>query len=134
VAEAQLGISRRRAFDDFNFVRRQFVKLANQLVDLRVGGIDLTLESCHSVIGFRGRELFVKREHPLGQLDHSIVKGFLGRVGEVDSAKRHRIQLIRPDVVVCAREFEAPLEESRIQEPKQVLNAILRFRGRDRIK
>jgi hypothetical protein len=34
--------SGRRAFDDFDFVWRQFVKLVNQLVDLAIGRIDRT--------------------------------------------------------------------------------------------
>jgi len=46
-------------FDDFDFVRRQLVKLVNQLVDLGIGGIDLTLEIRLRVIAFRGGELLV---------------------------------------------------------------------------
>ena len=57
--------SGRRGLDDFDFVGREAVKVVNQLVDLRIGRIDLALEICFIVRCFRGGELLVQIQHPL---------------------------------------------------------------------
>ena len=46
-------------FDNLDFVFGQAVKLVDQLVDLRIGRVDLALNVCFSVIGFRGGMLGV---------------------------------------------------------------------------
>lgn len=75
---AELG---RCALDDFDFLRRQVVKLVNQLVDLRVARIDLALEICLGVLAPGGGEFFVQFQDPLDQRDHSIVSIFVSFVG-----------------------------------------------------
>ena len=58
----------RSDLNDFDFVGREFIKLVNQLVDLRIGRIDLALEICFGVHRFRDGDLLVQIENPLDQI------------------------------------------------------------------
>jgi hypothetical protein len=71
-------------FDDFDFLRRQFVEFVDQLVDLLVNGVHLTLEICFGMISFHDGELFAQIKHPLDQVNHPVVSRFVRRIGEVN--------------------------------------------------
>ena len=63
----------------------------------------------------------MEREHLLDHLDHPVVAGFVGRVGEVDTVDRKLLQISWFDVVVNKSIREVEVGQTGIQDAEDIL-------------
>ena len=86
-----------RFLDDLDLLVRQVVQFVDQVVDLPVGGRDLTLDEGFFVSRPRHRQLFVQTQHRLHQSHDAIVACLVPAVGKVE-----RVNWEFTDVLLCA--------------------------------
>ncbi len=80
--------------DDPNLLIGQAVQFVNELVDLPIGGVYLTLEGGLLVAGIRHTKLLMEREHRLDKRNHPGVSSFVGGIGEIDGSYRELLNIL----------------------------------------
>jgi len=126
--------SLRCLLDDADFPSCQAVELVDQLVDLIVNCVDLTLDELLVVCGLGFASIPVKLQHTVNEFDHAVVTGFVGGVGEVNRADGELLDELcevaeEPAPHGRADALQVEVEKQTVQQGETVLRRFLHVRA-----